>query len=140
MDSRKLDAASTVWTLSSLIFHSQYLKPLVNSKSKDVRLELAHWKHLLCIRCTKSKTQLNISTIPSWYSVTRVSLLSTILIPMYNITFSHISHYSRLPVIRTALVRTSRLFEPFFIPRGYFLTSSTKFLSPVEVRITGSLL
>ena len=25
-----------------------------------------------------------------------------------------------------ALVRTSRLFEPFFIPRGYTLTSSTK--------------
>ena len=34
--------------------------------------------------------------------------------------------YSSSRLFQPALVRTSRLFEPFFIPRGYSLTSSTK--------------
>ena len=46
------------------------------------------------------------------------------------ITDNQITADSRL--FEPALVRTSRLFEPFFIPRGYSLTSSTKNLSVIR--------
>ena len=67
MVSQKLHTAWSCWNLPSLVFHSQYITPLLkgqlffcglslldsltsNSKSKDIKFELAQWKHLLaCI-------------------------------------------------------------------------------------------